>query len=225
MRCRLRAAASLFSFLAAQARKLSLSGSLGWAERARKYHPRKSDGGAAMEALSKLSVLSVFWVYPSVFVAFGRSSWLKNWAWDRHDFVLGATAGVRCAMVCRRGHAWWSGRHSLRFTIYCLGCCGQQFSYSPRIASGTLAESEHAMSSWINSSNSIKSNSIFSKIIIFGLLCQLDWIEFSSPHAENAFFVSHFLSIINQFDPIQKAEFDLFFCFVKTGPKQIPGIN
>ena len=44
------------SFLAAQARKLSLSGPLGWAEGARKCHPRKSDGGAAMEALSVLSV-------------------------------------------------------------------------------------------------------------------------------------------------------------------------
>ena len=57
--------------LAAQVTKLSLSGSLGLAEGALKCHPRNSDDGAAIEVLS---VSSVLWVYPSVFVLFGRSS-------------------------------------------------------------------------------------------------------------------------------------------------------
>ena len=58
-------------FLAAQARKLSLSGSLGWAGGALECHPRNSDGGATIELLI---VSSVFWVSPSVLVLFGRSS-------------------------------------------------------------------------------------------------------------------------------------------------------
>ena len=55
-------------FSAAQARKLTLSGSLGWAEGTVTCHPRNSDGGAAIEVLS---VSSVFWGYPSVLVLFG----------------------------------------------------------------------------------------------------------------------------------------------------------
>ena len=39
-------------FLAAQARKLSLSASLEWAEEALKRHARDSDGDAAIEVLS-----------------------------------------------------------------------------------------------------------------------------------------------------------------------------
>ena len=62
-------------FFAAQARKLSLSGYLGWAEGTLKCHPRNSDGG---EAIGFFSVSSVFWVYPSVLVLFGRSCCLKN---------------------------------------------------------------------------------------------------------------------------------------------------
>ena len=42
------AAASLCFVLAAQARKLSLSASLGWAEEAQKRHARNSDGDAAI---------------------------------------------------------------------------------------------------------------------------------------------------------------------------------
>ena len=50
---RVRAAASLCFVLAAQARKLSLSASLGWAEEAQKRHARNSDGDAAIiEVLS-----------------------------------------------------------------------------------------------------------------------------------------------------------------------------
>ena len=46
---RVRPAASLFFFLAVQARKLSLSGSLGWAEEALNCHAQNSGGGASME--------------------------------------------------------------------------------------------------------------------------------------------------------------------------------
>ena len=75
MRRHVRAAASPFFFMAANARKLSLSGSLGWAEGALKCHPRNSDSRAAIEVLS---VSSVFRVYPSVLVQFGRSSWFEK---------------------------------------------------------------------------------------------------------------------------------------------------
>ena len=53
MHGRVCAAASLCFVLAAQARKLSLSASLGWAEEAQKRHARKSDGDALIiETLS-----------------------------------------------------------------------------------------------------------------------------------------------------------------------------
>ena len=61
-----------------------------------KCHPRNSDDGADIEVLS---VSAVFRVYPSVLALLGRSSWLKNWACDRHDVFRGATIGVRCSMV------------------------------------------------------------------------------------------------------------------------------
>ena len=32
----------------------------------------------------------VFWICPSVLVLFGRTSWLKNWACDRHEFFFEA---------------------------------------------------------------------------------------------------------------------------------------
>ena len=66
--------ASVF-FLAAQARKLSLSASLELAEESLKRHARVSDGDAAIE-VSRFS--SVFWVDRTVLVALGRSSWWKN---------------------------------------------------------------------------------------------------------------------------------------------------
>ena len=84
---RVRAAASLCIVLATQARKLSLSASLGRAEEAQKRHARNSDGDAAIYHRS-LQLL-----YPLCFrslrlfvVALGRSSWWQIWACDRHDF-------------------------------------------------------------------------------------------------------------------------------------------
>ena len=62
-------------FFAAQAGKASLSASFAWAKGALNRHPRNTDGGAAIEVFS---ASSVFWVYPSVLVLFGRSSCLKN---------------------------------------------------------------------------------------------------------------------------------------------------
>ena len=73
--------ASVF-FLAAQARKLSLSASLEWAEEALKRHARDSDGDAAIEVLS---FFSVFRVDRLVLVALGRSSWWENGDCDRHN--------------------------------------------------------------------------------------------------------------------------------------------
>ena len=67
----MRAVANLFSFLAAQARKLSLSGYLGWAEGSLKRHGRDSDGDAA---IAVLNVSSRFWVDHLVLVQFGVSS-------------------------------------------------------------------------------------------------------------------------------------------------------
>ena len=112
-------ACSLYFFSAAQATKLSLSASLERAEEALKHHARDSDGDAAIEVLS---FSSVFWVDRLVLVALDRSSWWKNCACDRHDFIGRATAGVRCAMVCIRGRGCCPGRHPLRFTIYRVVC-------------------------------------------------------------------------------------------------------
>ena len=88
----------LLLFLAAQARKLTLSGPLGWAEGALKCHSLNNNGG---KAIGVLSVFSVFWVYPSVVVLFTRSSWLKKWAYGRHDFVCSRhRRGMVWGMVC-----------------------------------------------------------------------------------------------------------------------------
>ena len=56
---RVRAAASLCIVLATQARKLSLSASLGRAEEAQKRHARNSDGDAAIIEVFSHPVLSV----------------------------------------------------------------------------------------------------------------------------------------------------------------------
>ena len=80
---RVRAAASLCFVLAAQARKLSLSASLGWAEEAQKRHARNSDGDAAI--IEVLSYPLRFRSLRLVVVALARSSWWENWACDRHD--------------------------------------------------------------------------------------------------------------------------------------------
>ena len=86
-------------FFAAQAGKASLSASFAWAKGALNRHPRNTDGGAAIEVFS---ASSVFWVYPSVLVLFGRSGGLKTCDCDRHGFLFNTTTGVRCAMVCPR---------------------------------------------------------------------------------------------------------------------------
>ena len=82
---RVRAAAGLCFVLAAQATKLLLPASLKLGERRKpkKRHARNSDGDADIKVLS---VSPVLWVDRSVLVRFGRSSWLDNWACDRHDF-------------------------------------------------------------------------------------------------------------------------------------------
>ena len=85
MHGRVRAAASLCFVLAVQARALSLSDSLGWAEEAPKRHTLNSDSDAAI-----IEVLSCHLCFRSlhlVVVALGRSSWWQNWACDRHDFL------------------------------------------------------------------------------------------------------------------------------------------
>ena len=63
--------------LAAQARKLSLSASLGWAEEAQKRYARNSDGDAAV--IAALSYPLRFRSLHLVVVALGRSSWWQYW--------------------------------------------------------------------------------------------------------------------------------------------------
>ena len=131
----------LLCFLVAQGRKLSLSGCLGWAEGTLKRHVRNSNGDAAIEVSS---VSSVFLLVCSIFVMVGRSNRPKKWACGRHDFVLGATAGVRCAMVCGRGRGYCSGRLSLRFAFYRLDRGHRSAQESPQTPPGVLTHHEHA---------------------------------------------------------------------------------
>ena len=86
MHGRVRAAASLCFVLAAQARKLSLSASLGWAEGAQKRHARNSDGDAAI--IEVLSHPLCFRSLRFFVVELGRSSWGQNWASDRNVFFV-----------------------------------------------------------------------------------------------------------------------------------------
>ena len=79
-----RFAASLCFVFAVQARKLSLSASLGWAEEAQKRHAWNIDGDTAI--VEVLSYPLCFRLLRLVVVALGRSSWWQNWACDRHDF-------------------------------------------------------------------------------------------------------------------------------------------
>ena len=67
MHGRVRADASLCFVLAAQARKLSFSASLGWVEEAHKRHSRNSDGDAA--------IIVVLSTVTSVFGRFACLSW------------------------------------------------------------------------------------------------------------------------------------------------------
>ena len=78
-----RADASLCFVSAAQARKLSVSASLGWAEEPQRRHARNSDGDAAI--IKVLSYPLCFRLLRLVVVALGRSSLWPNWACDRHD--------------------------------------------------------------------------------------------------------------------------------------------
>jgi len=83
---RVRATASLYFVLAAQAGKSSLSASvsLEWSAEAQKRHARNSDGNAAI-----IKVLgSVFSVASLIVVALGRSSWWQNWARNRNGFFF-----------------------------------------------------------------------------------------------------------------------------------------
>ena len=127
------------------------SASSWWAEGALRCHARDNDGGASIQVLS---VSSVFWVCPLVFLL----SW-RSWAgWKiglatATFFVEAPPPGVRCAMVCRCG--WCPGRHSVGFTIYRLSRGHRQTMNSRWIASGTLAQCEHAMPTSPNSSKSI----------------------------------------------------------------------
>ena len=65
---RVLAADSFCFFLAAQARTLSLSASLEWADESLKRHARDSDGDAAIKVLS---CSSVFWIDRLDLVALG----------------------------------------------------------------------------------------------------------------------------------------------------------
>ena len=85
-----RATASLCLILTAQASKLSLSASLGWAEEAQKHHARNSDGDAAI--IEVLSYPLCFRSLRLVVVAVGQSSWWQ-WVCDRHDFFEASPPG------------------------------------------------------------------------------------------------------------------------------------
>ena len=81
---RVRAAASPCFVLAAQARKLLLSASLGWVEEAQKLHAWNSNGDAAI--IEVLSYPLCFRSLRLIVVSLGRSSKWQHWACDRHYF-------------------------------------------------------------------------------------------------------------------------------------------
>ena len=139
----MRAAAGVSFLLAAQARKPSPSWSLGWAEGASKRRARSSDGDEAIEILSEYSC---FRLVGSVFVRHGRTSWFNNWDRGRHDPFSGATAGVRCSMVCGRGRGCCSGRFSLRVAFYRLDHGRRLGQKSRQAFPGVLSHREHALS-------------------------------------------------------------------------------
>ena len=114
----------------------------------------------------------------------------------------GATAWVCCAIVCRRGRGWCPGRlveaHDLS-----ISRGRRQSSNSRRIASGALAQCEHAKSSWINSSKSFQSNSKAIQNMDFWTL--VDLIEPNFPRSTtkmpSCFFI--FWPIRSKFSSIQ----------------------
>ena len=97
---RVRAASSLCFVLVAQARKLSLSAALGWAEEAQKRHARNNDGDAAI--IEVFSYTLCFWSLRFILVALGRSSRWENWPCDCHYVFCDVTDGVRCDVDCSR---------------------------------------------------------------------------------------------------------------------------
>ena len=91
MHCRVRAAASVFFFVAAQTRKLSRPASLWWAEEVQKRHARNSDGDAAI-----IKVCSYFLCFRSL-----RLSWHVA---DRAGGKIGlATTMIFCCLGHLRG--------------------------------------------------------------------------------------------------------------------------
>ena len=142
------AAAGLHFFLVAQASKLSPSESLVWAEGALKRGARNSGGD---EVIGLLSEYLRFWLDGVVLVCLGRSSWLRNWARGRHDLLRSATAGIRCAMVCRRRRGYGPGRPSLRFAFCRLNRGRRRGQRSRQAVPGVLSHRKHAMSCWANS--------------------------------------------------------------------------
>ena len=128
-------------FLEAQARKLSLSASLAWAEGALKCHPRNNDGGAAIyRSLER---------YPLCFGSIPRFSCCLCDTTGSKTAIAAAMIlfeapppEYACTMVCRRGCDWCPGRQSLRFTIYRINRGRRQISNSRRIAPGALAQCE-----------------------------------------------------------------------------------
>ena len=117
-------------------RRPSPSGSLGWVEGVSKHRARSSDGDEVVELLSENAC---FRLVTSVLVRLGRASWLKNSDRGRHDVFLGATAGVRCSMVYRRGRGYRPGRLSLRFVFYHFDRGRRLGRKSRQAASGVLS--------------------------------------------------------------------------------------
>ena len=89
-------------FLPAPARRLSLSGSLGWAGAAPKPHAGSSDGDTAIELLRELVTLVVL-------ESSGRQRGMKNWVCDGVDCFGGAADGLGCAKGLRRSCCDCSG--------------------------------------------------------------------------------------------------------------------
>ena len=122
---RVRAAASLCFFLAAQTRKLSFLASLGWAEEAKKRHARNSDGNEAI--IEVLSYPLCFRSLRLVVVGLDRSSWWQKKIGLATAMIIfeapppGYAVLRSVAVVCSRERGCYPGCHSLRFTIYRLG--------------------------------------------------------------------------------------------------------
>ena len=108
--------------LAAQARKLSLSASLGWAEEAQKRYARNSDGDAAV--IAALSYPLRFRSLHLVVVALDRSSWWQLGLRPPCFFFRRHRRGTLCYDLLQntsRERGCCPGRHSLKFTVHLLG--------------------------------------------------------------------------------------------------------